>query len=324
MQPGRGRRLAPGGGVMPPNRGMPDRGFNGGAGGGGMTAPGVPDNDLGTGDILGTETPPANDKATPQEEEVQVPEYLLLRYFDFDIKPNKQYQYRVFLVLDNPNWHLDASLLEDPDDAQRPYVAVIGDRPKKNAAGVLDWPTNPKYAEWSQPCISSRVPGDMRLLGGNVLAPRNPQEITAEARVLKWLKESGSNSSFAKDNLVRGTILNFPDATLKIPGGGKTTQNPLSTDCILVDIQGGEPLPTPKDKSPGMILVMDDTGNLVMHDQVAEAKEWEDATKEPERQDQRRTPDRAQPRPRGERRLSSPDSPDIEIGPVRRRPSGGR
>ena len=33
-----------------------------------------------------------------------------------------------------------------------------------------------------------------------------------------------------------------------------------------------------------MILVMDESGNLVMHDEVAEAKEWDEATKEPERQ----------------------------------------
>jgi hypothetical protein len=121
----------------------------------------------------------------------------------------------------------------------------------------------------------------MRLLGGKVLAARSPQEISAEARVLQWLEKSGRNGDFSKENLVRGTLLNFRDATVKIPGTGRVTQD-LTTNCILVDIQGGEPLPTPRDKSPGMILVMDETGNLVVHDEVAEAKEWDEATREPE------------------------------------------
>ena len=67
---------------------------------------------------------PDTEKANAQDEESQVPDYLLLRYFDFDVKPNKQYQYRIFLVLDNPNYHLDANVLEDPDLAQRRFLGV--------------------------------------------------------------------------------------------------------------------------------------------------------------------------------------------------------
>ena len=50
----------------------------------------------------------------------------------------------------------------------------------------------------------------------------------------------------------------------------------LATDCILVDLQGGEPAGQGTIRtSPGLILVMDESGNLVMHDEVAETEEWE-------------------------------------------------
>ena len=85
------------------------------------------------------------------------------------------------------------------------------------------------------------------------------------------------------------------------------------TDCILIDIQGGELVGDRTKESPGMILVMDESGNLVMHDEVAESKEWEEATKEPERQEPRENRDTQRPRPRA----GGPDATDIEIGPVR-------
>jgi hypothetical protein len=91
---------------------------------------------------------PGDEKAKPQDQEAQVPEYLLLRYFDFDVKPEKQYQYRVFLVLHNPNYHLDAAVLDDPENANKPFVGVGNEK-------------------WSEPCTSNRLPGDLRLLGGN-------------------------------------------------------------------------------------------------------------------------------------------------------------
>ena len=237
--------------------------------GGGTTPPTAgPTLDGGTAELL---TPPdsakpGDEKAKPQDQEAQVPEYLLLRYFDFDVKPEKQYQYRVFLVLHNPNYHLDAAVLDDPENANKPFVGVGNEK-------------------WSEPCTSNRLPGDLRLLGGKVVAAKASQEINGEVRILNWTEKNGRDGSFNKENLVRGTVLNFPDAVVKSPGGDKISQ-PLDTRCLLVDVQGGEP-PVPRDRScviPGLILVMDDAGNLILHDEVAETKQWEEATKEPEKE----------------------------------------
>ncbi len=141
-----------------------------------------------------------------------------MRCFDFDVQPNKQYEYRIFLVLENPNYGKDAVWLEEPELAKNPWLGVKGLQPVRNADGeIVDWPTNDAYAKWSLSCTSDRVPGDMRLLGGAVVAAKGPQEISAEVRILRWLKDSGLNGSFSKSGLIRGTILNFPDATLTFP-----------------------------------------------------------------------------------------------------------
>ncbi len=136
---------------------------------------------------------PGAEKAKTSDEEA---DYRLLRFFDFDIKPNKQYQYRVFLILKNPNHEpgLDANVLEDPESAVQPFLGVIGPRPVKNADGNIIWPTDPK-GKWSEPCTASRVPGDMRLLAGSV-ATKPPQEISAEVRVLLWQEKSGLQWQF--------------------------------------------------------------------------------------------------------------------------------
>ncbi len=134
------------------------------------------------------------------------------------------------------------------------------------------------------------------------------------------MEQSGLNGSFSRDGLTRGTVLNFPAVSVKTPGGSKV-QVDLNPNCILVDLQGGETLPGDKDKSlkvPGLILVLDDAGNLVLHDEVAEAKQWGEATKQAEK---RQEPPGSRPEGiRSGRSRSEGDStrPDIDSVPTRR------
>ena len=264
---------------------------------------------------------PGTENAGPSSEPAKPPDYLLLRFLDFDVKPNKQYQYRVFLVLCNPNYQLEPGVLEEPELAESQWIGLKTPGPKTNDKGeVVDWPTNPKYAKWSPPCTAGRLPGDLLLLGGPVVSVRVP-EINAEVRLLLWLEQSGLNGNFSADHQIRGTILNFPGVSVKTPGGARTKAD-LAPNCILVDLQGGESLPGDKERSlkvPGLILVMDEAGNLVMHDEVAEAEAWEKAQKQTEKRD-------AQPsgRPSDERRTGRPREggvetrPDIDSVPTRR------
>ena len=130
------------------------------------------------GGLLGTDAAkPATENANPQTEAAQVPDYYLLRFLDFDVKPNKQYQYRVFLVLRNPNFQLETSVLEEPELRDSELLGVQTPKPTTDAKGdIVDWPTNPKYAKWSAPCTAGRVPGDLRLLGGPVTAAKSLKE----------------------------------------------------------------------------------------------------------------------------------------------------
>ena len=272
-----------------------------------------------SGDILSGGGPePGAVKAVDNEkvEEAAVPEYKLVRAIDFDVKPDKKYIYRIFLVLRNPNFGQPATVLEDAELANSKYLGVRGEpvMDTKEKDKIVDWPTDPK--KWSKPCTSQRVPDDMRVLGGKVIAakPPTPPEITAEVRILLWQIKTGLNGSFGSDPQLRGTALNFPDAAVKRPGSQRTTPVDIHTKCILVDIQGGEPVwPSTNRRDifdAGTILVMDDTGNLVMHDEVTETKEWNDATKEPETP-QSRNGDNGRPSDKKKDTGDTPKPPDI-------------
>ncbi len=279
--------------ATPPQPGLPP------VAGSGPLGPG--DNPAGGGPAKADNAGAVNDSLAP--------EYLLLRYIDFDIKPDKQYQYRVFPVLVNPNYNLEATVLDDRDTRKDPLIHILNNAP------------DPKYAKlWSDAGISDRVPGEMRLLCGTVLAASGVNEIKAEIRVLLWREQTGRNSNSSNAGMVRGSILNFKDATLKTPGGSKITQD-LATNSILVDLQGGETLPDrERTKSPGLILVMDDAGNLVLHDEAVENEEWDKATKEPEKPPE---PAPAVEAPAAAEGTTTP-AERPQIAPVPTRPRGGR
>ncbi len=285
----------PGGGMIQPPRGSIRDGRSQRPRGGGPLGTGDRNNpkgqdDANAADILGgpdAAPKPAATKNKDEEDQAQVPEYLLLRYFDFDVKPDKRYAYRIFLLLRNPNYGLDANVLEEAELAKFPILGPIPGTERKDEKGNIIWvDTDPIYAPWSKPCTSALGPDDMRLLGGPVVAAKGPQEINGEVRILLWLDKNGLNSTCVKPSLVRGTVLNFENVQMRTHSAEKTPLKLLSTNCILVDLTaGGEATRDSEHDNrltgPGMILVLDDSGNLVIHDQVAESQEWEKANKEP-------------------------------------------
>ena len=273
--------------------------------------------------------PKAAAEGAAKDEELQMPDYRLLRYFDFDVKPNKQYHYRIFLVLHNPSYSLAANVLVEPDLARDRYIGLDNAGPIKDAAGkFVDWRTIPEYAKWSSPCTSDRIPGDMRLLGGQVAAAHGLQDASAEVRILLWLDRSGLDGSFAKEGLGRGTILNFPEAAVRSPGRRATTKVDLTTDSVLIDLAGGDPVPDKEHHltTPGMVLVMDRSGNLVMHDEVAENEAWGKATREPQRREapqhntERRPPVRRPPERTGDHSDGGFDPHEFESERTKQRP----
>ncbi len=286
-------RRGPGGG-LPPRGPGPVRGPGGGRATPAGAQPNVPDIDLIGG---GNSAQPAA-QPTATTEEPEGPEYYLLRYFDFNVQPQKQYQYRFFLLLMNPNYGLKASDLDEQYLGEPRVLGGVG-LPVTNNDGTIDWQLDQRYLKWSAPCSTTIIPGDLRLLAGRFTPARNQQEISVEVRILKWLAAKGRDCMYSPDTLIRGTVLNFSNAPVTIVGGGKSKED-LSTDCILVDLdKGGEPRvdgDSQNKTAPGLMLVMDRSGNLVMHDELADDKEWRKAK---EAENTSKEPGRPRPPPRG-------------------------
>ena len=160
-------------------------------------------------------------------------------------EPEKQYAYRVFLLLYNPNHGMDANVLEEAELAG-PLLGLKRTRKSRDENGKLIWiDTDPHYAAGRSPARRTPCRATCGCWADRSSSPKLPKRSTLEVRILRWLKKSGLNATFAKSGLIRGTVLNFDKAQMKMPGGGKTTRD-LSTNCILVDIMGGEVLQPPK------------------------------------------------------------------------------
>ncbi len=241
-----------------------------------------PAGDQGGNDLING--PPAVKQGAVANTSVESPKCYLLRYFDFDVEPGKQYAYRVFPMLNNPNYGVKGGDLTDAAQSEQAYLGLKTMNVRADANGkVVGWSV---AGNWSPMCESARVSGDLRLLAGPTEPPKTPApaEITGEARFLLWDQNSGDSMHGAKSELFRGTILDFNVVLITPTGECKSRQ--ISTGCLLADLSGGEPL-SPRDKdrihSPGTMLVLDENGNLVIHDEMSETNEWVAQTKPPDR-----------------------------------------
>ncbi len=260
-------------------------------------------NDPGMSYILGGSAPRADAAKPKPEDAVQTPDYLLMRYFDFDVEPGKQYAYRVFPLLSNPNYKLPDGVLDKAEESQKPLLAVAvgSDRPSAASIKVADWkPTD--AGGWSAPCQSAKLPGDMRLFAGPTEPPKsapNPVESNSTVRILRWDEKSGLNSSCEVSGQLRGANLDFSDINVVVRGQAERERVPrLNTDSVLVDLN--EVSVHDRIHPPGMMLVLDGAGNLVIHEEATEAKEWNAETKEPEQSNPagNRGPNMERPPPR--------------------------
>jgi len=225
------------------------------------------------------------DRALSDEDErdgVGQPEYLLFRYFDFDVAPGKQYRYRVRLLLANPNYGLPPPYLEDENAAKVRYLET----------------------EWSEPTAVVRVPPDTGVLAG----PARTWGARATVMMTRFLMSTGE-VAFEDFHVRRGQLLDFADRVLRwqaasvqvaqvpfltegmtpraspasAPGdrfkqptaapsrgalpGAKTVT--YSSGMLLLDVRGGERMPGPdRFTEPASLLLMDRHGNLVVRNEM--------------------------------------------------------
>lgn len=201
-------------------------------------------------------------------------QYLLFRFFDFDVKPGAQYRYRVKLLLVNPNLGVETRRLEQADLAKKKVIE----------------------SDWSEPTPVIAVPRDdrMRVLAAKPATVR--ADPTATLLLMKWQEDTGTQIVMGKDPkapvaVQRGQLLNIdldmkadaapsestdlsaidnpPPAAKSKSAGRKITFN---VNMLLLDIRGGDKLPGPsRDQSntePGELLLQDVDGSLVVRSEL--------------------------------------------------------
>jgi hypothetical protein len=234
--------------------------------------------------------------------------YKLLRFFDFNVEPGKQYMYRVRLALANPNRspNLPASKLKDPKFAEKTHLAT----------------------NWSEPSPVIAVPLDWHIFLVRVTPPTRGSVDTADVKVTAWKPDQGSEF-VSKQQVSRGQLLNFQDTVKpdhpippatgsfaagpsigpsaeeggapmadRPPGGGapqgadpdvgraaagaprvRAVPVDFVTDMTVLDFRGGERLSHKPRSSPltasGEILLMNADGTLTVRNELEDTIAWD-------------------------------------------------
>ncbi len=249
-------------------------------GGAGMSSGGMGPNGAGAGnDWLVNREAVARTMLNAQT--VAAVEYYLFRYFDFDVEEGKTYQYRVKLLLANPNYGVEERFVEDPTSTEKKIVE----------------------SEFCEPSNPASLGRSARIFAESVEAPARPG---AEPRVrmasIYFDQESATESLAQGQAMTLGQLANFykkPHEPVAVAGalsanaaggmgmamgmtggsasqsgrGGRKSNKPTTVDHVsdacLVDAVGGEKISGAELRSPGKIMILEPNGYL----QVREVKE---------------------------------------------------
>jgi hypothetical protein len=150
----------------------------------------------------------------------QVP-FKLFRFVDFEVEPGHSYQYRVQLVLKNPNFGLASELLAKPTPKPDPY----------------------RETPWSEASPATTVPLDAQLVVEAVDRAKSG-EPKAKAGVLQWDKKD-SLELLVKADLDLGAVANFIQKKLvAVVDPVKSVVRDVTADFVsngaLLDVHGGD------------------------------------------------------------------------------------
>ena len=228
-------------------------------------------------------------------------EYQLFRFMDFDVEPGRRYQYRIQLVLANPNFQVNTRFLT-------------------NESVGKSWRID---GDWSDSTEVVSVPRDSRLLAGSVKPPPPGMEFayepTAQVIAVTIRMEDGLEAAH-EYKVARGQLADFEAALAQeergrgMPGGyggeeedmmGSAGMGPEAmgyggmagprqplrrdadedeeedkimhaTGMLLLDMAGGDRLHR-TDRSltePGALLLLGPDGNLVVRDELEDEEEF--------------------------------------------------
>ena len=150
--------------------------------------------------------------------------FKLFRFWDYSVEPDHAYQYRVQLVLINPNFRLHDRVLQDPAVAKTPFLQA-------------------PPSEWS---AAISVPRDHQILAKSVeygKDDKDKERKEVNAKVICWSWDNKEAVEAHQEfTMYRGDVANF---TADVPaansaGGNQTIKGfPFQPRMLLLDFRGG-------------------------------------------------------------------------------------
>lgn len=227
-------------------------------------------------------------------EVAKIAEYRLFRFYDFDVDPAKQYQYRVKLLLEDPNNPRDERLAPDIRTLDDTVVKRLSEQKASDAAKARPSRTFWRETEWSEPSDAVGFPPVRRLLAGGVIGPKTiddpagrwkirTKEAFAKMMALLWDAREALWVPGVIDELYRGSVANSTkDAWVLDPAEHslrKLRQYEFNTGYAVGDIHGGDLLPIVENRkskltAPGEVLMFAEDGSLQVRSEFDDAESY--------------------------------------------------
>ena len=213
-------------------------------------------------------------------EEVEPPDYVLFRFFDFTVQPGKHYRYRVRIVIRNPSYGVPGSYLAE-DSMGKKKVLENKDawsEPTEPVAVPLDSQVLAASAKESQHWAAGH--GDDHQLqprGRGCGCRRVPQPAAGkDAELRQSASEDTARRQFPRNGWNERNEWNgYNDDGGERKKREETEAKPATvdfvTDCLLLDITGGGKLAGKERKSltePANFLLLDKDGVLIVHNEL--------------------------------------------------------
>ena len=193
--------------------------------------------------------------------------FYLFRFFDFNAEPGVTYQYRVKLILFNPNWKLETNLVEDPTTVDQMTVQSAFSEPSNSVAlgtesRVLVESITPASSPWLDPKVT---------VSSLFFSTEDAQESVAEGK--KLARGQMANWPREKHNPIdlNGAGITRMDSVLGTTGKkdkkGKGVDNHHS-DLCLIDAFGGQEVQAGayKVQTPSEAFFLDPNGLIQIHE----------------------------------------------------------
>lgn len=220
----------------------------------------------------------------------QIPEFKLIRFFDFSAVPGRVYRYRVKLLLEDPN-HPNINVTKDYRQHAAPPLRSLDQDVVDRINGLNDGQGDPQHrlffreTEWSDPTEPVYVPIPTQVFAGGIqyqTPSRDSQQRSYQDKepvgVVKpviWDELRGVDIPHAF-TIHRGAVLNSElnvEYAHPVSSTIKAVEKfDFQSNLIVGDIRGGDELPgstrTRRVLSPGEFAFIDAEGSLIVRNEL--------------------------------------------------------